>query len=111
MNWDTLNTAFATGSMILNKAVIVGIVVLIIWALQALTTHPDVLDRYPFTKHAIMRLSLTLIGVAVIMDFFSVYIPAPSEIILNLSMLAIMLFIYRAWKTGQLVKKNGNGNH
>ena len=107
---ENMENTLETILTILNKVVIIGIAVLIVWALQALTTHPEVLERYPFTRSVILRASLSLVGVAVSIDFFSAYTPSLSEIVLNLALAGIMFFIYRAYKTGELVRRNGNGN-
>jgi hypothetical protein len=89
--------------VIFNKVVLVGIGVGVVWALQALVLHPELWERFPFTRSVILRLALSLIGVAVVMDFFSFdYVPSISEIVLNTGMLCLKGFIYYAYVTGQL---------
>ena len=93
--------------IIFNKITLIGIGIWVIWALQALIKHPEVQNRYPFTRSIILRLGLTLIGVAVAMDFFAYYVPSISEVILNAGMLAVKGFVYYSFSTGHLTSNNG----
>ena len=87
-----------------NKAAIVVIATLIVWVLQRISLQPNVTKQYPFLKSPIARLALSLMGASFAVDFFSFYVPAPSELVLNAGVMLLLIWIYAAWKTGKLVR-------
>jgi len=103
MNWDTLVTIF-------NKLVIIGIGIAIIWTLQVLVLHPEVVRRYPLLKGWVVRLGLSMMGAAVGADLLATYTPSVSEIVLNVGLLVVFGWAYFSYKSGRLVngKKEKN---
>lgn len=91
--------------MILNKAALIGVTTILVWILQGLMVHPEVVTRHPFLGNKFLRFGLAAMAGAFAIDFFSSYTPSPSELILNLGLLAVLVGIWRSYKKGQLVNK------
>ena len=87
-----------------NKIGIAVIATLLVWVLQRLALHPEMTDRYPFLANPAARFGLALMGASFAVDFFSYYVPAYSEIILNAGILVVLVWVYVAYKTGALVR-------
>lgn len=98
MNWDTLLTIF-------NKLVIVWIGILIIWTLQVLVLHPEVVKRYPLLKGYAVRLGLAMMGAAVGADLVATYVPSLSEIVLNIGLLVVFGWAYFSYRSGRLTSE------
>ena len=88
-----------------NKVLIVAVATLLVWMLQRLLLDHRVVEKYPFLDSYLVRIGMAAIAGSYAVDFFSMYDPAPSEIILNAGMLIILAWLYRAFHSGNLFTK------
>jgi peptidoglycan biosynthesis protein MviN/MurJ (putative lipid II flippase) len=88
-----------------NKIVVVLVAGLLVWLLQRLMTDERILERYPYLASPLIRIGLAAMAGAYALDFFSFYSPAPSEIILNVGMLVVLFWLWRAFRKGELFTK------
>jgi peptidoglycan biosynthesis protein MviN/MurJ (putative lipid II flippase) len=88
-----------------NKIVVVLVAGFLVWMLQSLMTHPEIIKRYPYLASPLIRIGLAAMAGAYALDFFSFYVPATSEVILNVGMLVVLFWLWRAFRKGELFTK------
>ena len=94
---------FISVAIVANKLAAFGIAAGTVWALQHLMTDERWKEAFPILDNYLLRAALTLVATGFAMDFFSVYVPSVSEVVMNVGILALVFVFYRSFK-----RRNGD---
>lgn len=88
----------ASTACLVNKIAGAGVALGAIWVLQELVVDARWKAAFPIADNIIMRFAFTLIATGFAIDFFSAYMPTPSEVAMNIGIAVLLLVFYRQFQ-------------
>jgi len=99
----TVIEILVSAAMVVNKVAVFGIALGAIWVLQHLMNDERWRNAFPILDSYLLRGALTLVAAGFGIDFFSVYTPSVSEVVMNIGIAVLLLVFHRQFK-----RRNGD---